>query len=188
MILLVILAILAGMSLVIFLGWKILSGIERVLKRPPSPPPVIGNACQKTDANQTAPVTDKLIPIAIAWLVGAFVYFASVLDGAESLMFQPIIAATVSSVCVSLAFGAGLLLRVSSLGKFWISTGWWCYGLVTVSLLVLMFGASLGISHVYTNPETQQQVTGLHPVAGIPAYCALLFAITNWPFERSNDA
>lgn len=175
---------LVGMALFLFVGWKVLTFFEQLLKGTPAPPPVISSAGQKTDSIQAPPHTFKVIPVAIAWLIGAFIYFASVLDGFESLIFQPIIAAVVSGICVSMAYGIGLLLRVSPLGKFWSSTWFWAWSLGAVSLLVLMFGASLGMSHSYSNPETQQQFTGLHPAAGITAYFTLLFAIANWPIRR----
>jgi hypothetical protein len=82
----------------------------------------------------------RLIPIGAAWLLGTFIYFASVLDGFESLIFQPIIASVVSGICVAGACLAGVLLRLSPWGKFWCSSFWWAGGFSAASLVVLLFG------------------------------------------------
>jgi hypothetical protein len=60
-------------------------------------------------------------PGVIAWLLGILLYLASVLDGFESLVFQPIIAAVVSGLSVGIVKLLGLILKTSPLGRFWFS-------------------------------------------------------------------
>ena len=79
-------------------------------------------------------------------------------------------------------------LRLSPWGKFWCSSFWWAGGFSAASLVVLLFGKSLGMSRVYSDPETHQPFTRLHSFAILGGYFVLLFAIANWPVRRSNVA
>jgi len=79
-------------------------------------------------------------------------------------------------------------LRLSPWGKFWCSSFWWAGGFSAASLVVLLFGKSLGMSRVYSDPETHQPFTRLRPVAILGGYFVWLFAIANWPVRRSNVA
>jgi energy-converting hydrogenase Eha subunit A len=150
-------------------------------------PPIMNNPSISGDGGRRAN-RGCFSPVVLAWLIGTFIYFASVLDGFESLILQPVIGAVVSAVSVGIVCGAGFVLRISPLGRFWSSSCWLAVGLAALGLTVLLFGKSLGMSSVYADPESQQQFIGLSPKAAISGYFALLFAVANWPSKKIKES
>lgn len=150
-------------------------------------PPIIPNPGATSSApalSRHTALLARMSLICAAWFLGACMYFASVLDGFESLIVQPIIAAVVSAFGVGALALVGFLLRLSPLGRFWNAK--WAVSLAVTSVFVLCFAKDLGMTCVYINPENQQPVTELHPAAAGYGYFGLLFAIANWPVRRAN--
>jgi len=133
-------------------------------------------------------VLARAITIAAALCLGWVIYMIGMLltvyDGVLSLIFQPFMAALASGLTVGLALLAGVLLRIPILSRWWSSTALWAGLLGGISLFVLAFGYSLGLTYVGTNPETGNKVLTLHPTAAVAGYFFLLFAVANWPVRR----
>jgi hypothetical protein len=78
---------------------------------------------------------------------------------------------------------AALIFRIPVIGKAWTSSRWWAALLAVGSILVLCLGSAVGLSAVYTNPETGSHFSGLHPIAALAGYFMLIFSIANWPLS-----
>jgi len=118
------------------------------------------------------------------WLLYMIGMILTTYDGLLSLIFQPLIGAVVSGIVVVVALLAGLLLRVSPFRRWWHGRRLWAMIIAGLSLFVLCFGYSLGLTWVATHPETGAKIEMLHPTAAILGYFALIFAVTNWPVRR----
>jgi hypothetical protein len=121
---------------------------------------------------------------AAGWLVYMIAMMMTVYDGAPSLIFQPIVAALFSGFVVGLSLFVGLLLRVPPLARAWNASWLVAASIAAASVFILVFGYSLGLTDVGVNPETHQEVTMLHPAAGLGGSFALVFSLANWPIRR----
>lgn len=117
----------------------------------------------------------------IAWVIYMIAMMITVYDGLLSLIFQPIMAALTSTLFVGAALLVGLVFRIPAVGRAWSGSWWWPGSLAAGSLLVLCLGSTLGITSLYTNPETGVSFTGIHPAAALGGYFLLIFSIVNWP-------
>lgn len=88
-----------------------------------------------------------------------------------------------SGIIVGIALLIGLILNIPFLNRWWNSRYVWAGLLIGFSLFILIFGYSLGITFIGTNPETGEKIKMLHPLAGIIGYFTLLFSISNWPIK-----
>ncbi|MBN9690887.1 MAG: hypothetical protein J0M24_11665 [Verrucomicrobia bacterium] len=129
-----------------------------------------------------------LIALAVGWIVYMIAMVMTVYDGLLSMIFQPIIAVICSSLTVGMSLLVGLLFKVPVLGRWWRVTPIPVGLLVVASLVILCFGASLGLRQTFTHPETQQPIVGLRPDAALGGYFVLLFAIANWPLKQKWNA
>jgi len=131
----------------------------------------------------------RLLAIFVAFVIGWFAYMIAMMmtcyDGVLSMIFQPIMEAIASSLFVGGGLLAGLLLRIPIIGKLWRSSWLWASGIALVSLLLMCFGSSLGMTEQFTDQETGRHWTGLHSGVGLTCYFTLLFALSNWPIKKS---
>ncbi|MFZ9854921.1 MAG: hypothetical protein ACO3I0_07370 [Limisphaerales bacterium] len=132
----------------------------------------------------------RLGVILAAWAIGWLVYMVAmamtVYDGILSLIFQPIIAVFVSAACVGVALLVGLLFRIPTLGRLWCSNRLIAVGLALLSISVMLFGSSIGLTETFTDTETGRQFVGLHSAVGLSCYFLLIFAVANFPFQKPN--
>jgi hypothetical protein len=124
------------------------------------------------------------------WAVGWAVYMVAMAvaayDGLLSLVFQPICGAVVSALAVGLAALLGLIFLLRCVGQLWRgypAVAWVAAG---TCLSVMAFGSRLGLTYVYTDPESGRQFLGLHPIAALVSYLLLVFVVTNWPTAESS--
>jgi hypothetical protein len=130
----------------------------------------------------------RATPIVCAWLLGCLIYLGSgVVDGAPSLVVQPMIAAIVSAVTVGLVCLVGYFIRITPLGKTWDSNRLWAGLLIVASLGILMLGSAFGLTVERTVSETHEQFKELHPAAAIAGYLVLLYSVANWPTRRKRE-
>jgi len=133
----------------------------------------------------------RLVAVFVAFCVGWLTYMVAMMmtvyDGFPSLILQPFVAVFVSALFVLLSLILGLVLKIPFLARWWASTRWWAVLLAVGSLLLLCFGACVGITDTYVNPDTGQQYEWLHPAAVLGGYFFLIFAIANWPIRKKND-
>src|SRR4051812_17218764 len=88
------------------------------------------------------------------WTIYMVEELMSAYDSMSSLILQPVLAAVVSTASVGAVLLAGVVLRVSPIGRLWHS-GRGLAGLLAVACLAVMcFGSTLGITAAYTDPET----------------------------------
>src|SRR4051812_25483796 len=103
----------------------------------------------------------------IAWGAGWIISLAAALlwgyDGITSLIFQPLCAAVVSTVCVGAVLLVGLVLRVRPVGRLWYSHPAGAAVIAAACLAVLGFGSSAGLTGAYVDPETGRPFEALHP-------------------------
>lgn len=117
----------------------------------------------------------------VAWVTYMIAMMMTTYDGLLSLIFQPIMAAIASTLFVSAALLVGLVLRVPFVRKVWTATWAWAAALAALSILAMCLGSTLGLTYIYTNPETKTQFRGIHPAAALLSYFTLIFSIANWP-------
>lgn len=117
--------------------------------------------------------------ICFGWFIG------HAYDGGFSLIFLPITALVCSVVTVLLALLLGLVLKVPAIRKRWTPRMAKNVGLTGVAILVL--GTFLGPTVTDTDEATGESTTMLHPRISVPAYFALVFAITNRPQPDAED-
>jgi hypothetical protein len=129
-----------------------------------------------------------LVAVATGWVVYMVAMMMTVYDGLPSMIFQPIMAVICSALTVGVGLVVGLLLKIPVLGRWWRATPITAAIFIVASLLVLCFGSTLGLSHTFTNPKTQEPIEGLRPDAALFGYFVLLFAIANWPLRQKGDA
>ena len=122
----------------------------------------------------------------VGWIGYMIAMMMTVYDGIISMIFQPIMAVLCSGFFVALALLVGLLFRIPMVSRWWLSSRLWALTLVLGSLFILCFGSFLGITQVYTDPETGRQFTGLHSAAALSGYFAMIFGLANWPFRDRN--
>ena len=83
-----------------------------------------------------------------AWAGGCVVYMiamiSTVYDGVPSMIFQPIMAALVSALCVAACFVLGLVFKIPAVGKIWSTTRWMAIGLGIASVFFMRYGSLLG--------------------------------------------
>jgi hypothetical protein len=116
-----------------------------------------------------------------AWIVYMIAVILTVYDGGGSLLFQPICGAICASIAVIASFLLTPILWVRPIGRIWNSTWIFAAVLIVASALLLCFGSHLGLGLEYIDPETGENLIGLHPAVGIGSYCAMVFAVANWP-------
>ncbi len=130
-----------------------------------------------------------LLALITGWIVYMIAMLMTVYDGFLSMIFQPIIAMICSLLTVGASLVVGFIFKIPLLGKLWKSTPVPAALMLVLSLIILCFGSSLGLSQSFVHPETNQQITGLHSDAALGSYVALIFAITNWPIKpKKSDA
>ncbi|WP_435021218.1 hypothetical protein TA3x_002252 [Tundrisphaera sp. TA3] len=120
-----------------------------------------------------------------AWCVGWMVDMVAMAlwsyDGLTSLLFQPIVAAIIASLGLGIVLLVGLVLRVRGIGRLWDATPSIAAGLAGASLAVMAFGSSVGLTGLFTDPDTGRSFSALHPAAALLSYVSLLFAVAHWP-------
>jgi hypothetical protein len=125
-----------------------------------------------------------------AWLVGWLVYMIgmvlTVYDGILSLIFQPIMAALVSGMCVGLCFMVGLVFKIPVVGKVWGASRFTAMTLATLSVFLMIFGSTFGFTQTFTDPESGAKIVGLHSGLAVACYWALLFSLVNFPITPKN--
>ncbi len=126
--------------------------------------------------------------VAAAWGLGWLVYMiamaVTVYDGIPSLIFQPIVGALVATVAVGISLLLGLIFRVGPIGRAW-RAAWFLAPVLFIGSIVLMcFGARLGLTQLFTDPDTEYESVGLRSDVAIASYVVMVFAITNWPPKR----
>jgi hypothetical protein len=126
------------------------------------------------------------VALAVGWIIYMIAMVMTVYDGILSLIFQPFMAALCSGFFVGLAMLLGLVFRVPVAGRWWRANRLWAVAVILGGLCILCFGSLLGLTQVYTNPETGHQFTGLHSAAALSAYFAVLFGLANWPLPARN--
>ena len=129
-----------------------------------------------------------LVALFVGWIVYMIAMVMTVYDGLLSIIFQPIIAVICSAFTVGISLLVGLLFKIPVLGRWWRSSMIPAALLVIVSLVILCFGASLGLRYTFTNPETHQPIEELHPDVALGGYFALVFTIANWPVRPRRKA
>jgi len=133
----------------------------------------------------TSGFAKRALAVGIAFGVGWVVYMVgmmlTVYDGFPSLVIQPFLAALFSVTVVGASLLVGLLLRVPPVSRLWHASPRAAALISVASLLVLVFGYSVGLTYVGVDPDTQEEVVVLHPAAAVGAYCSLLFSLANWP-------
>jgi hypothetical protein len=117
----------------------------------------------------------------VGWVTYMVGMVLTVYDGLPSLVLQPILAALWSGGVVFLSLLVGLLLRVPPVWRAWHGSRLWATSIAGASLLLLVFGASLGLTYVGVDPETDHRIVMLHPAAALAGYFCLVFSIANWP-------
>ena len=127
----------------------------------------------------------------VGWIVYMIAMMVTVYDGFPSLIVQPFMAALWSGIFVGLSLLLGLILRIPLMRKWWSSSRLWAGGLALISLLILILGERLGITGVGVNPDINQQVIMLHPIAALGGYLGVILSVVNWPlksYETENGA
>lgn len=124
------------------------------------------------------------LALATSWTI-CFGWFIGHGDGGFSLIFLPITALVCSVVTVALALLLGLLSKVPALRKRWTPRMAKNVGLTGVAILIL--GTFLGPTVTDTDETTGESTTMLDPRISVPAYFALVFAITNRPQPDAED-
>ena len=124
-----------------------------------------------------------------AWFVGWVVYMIAmvltVYDGITSLIFQPVLGAIVSALCVTGCFLIGLIFRIPTIGRVWSASRWTSIFLAAASIGMLILGSAMGLTQSFVDPETQTKVVGLRSDVAIACYFVLLFSITNFPLKNN---
>jgi hypothetical protein len=127
----------------------------------------------------------RLLRLLVAWGVGWIVSLVAALlwayDGVASLIFQPVCAAVVSTVCVGVVLLAGLVLHVHPVGRLWYARRAWAGALALACIAVMCFGSAVGLTGDYADPETGRTFVALHPAAALFSYLGLLFTLAHWP-------
>jgi hypothetical protein len=125
----------------------------------------------------------RLWSLLTAFAVGEFLYiFAMVAccyDGVVSMMFQPVLGAFYSGIAVGVSGILGFALCRSSLRARWNRR--WALAFLCTGVAVLALGSSAGLGHSYEDPETQERLVFLHPVAFLISYGISVFSVANWP-------
>lgn len=122
----------------------------------------------------------RILPAAVVgWVI--YMIAMTVYDGALSLIFQPFIGPTCSSLTVLAAALPGYLLRLRMIRRYWHSSPVAAIGFMVIGSALFLFGSRFGLTHVYHGPELEQDVIGLHPGVSLPAYFAILFVIVSLP-------
>lgn len=133
-------------------------------------------------------VSKTFLKCAAAFLVGWLIYMVAmvltVYDGVLSLMFQPIMAGVFSGVFVIGALLAGLPLRAPKIREVWAHAGWWPLLISFGGIGVMIFHRQLGLQTELVDPETNERVTMMLPIAALIAYVATIFPIVNLPSKR----
>lgn len=112
---------------------------------------------------------------------------ATVYDGLPSLVFQPIVATVVAGVVVGLSAVFGLVFLIPPLGRLWRGHPAEARATAAMCLALKTTGSMLGITDVYTDPNTGRRFVGLHPAAALLTYLGLVFVAMNWPGGRQDD-
>lgn len=105
-------------------------------------------------------------------------------DGFTSIIGAPIVAAVLTVLTV-LVFPAVVLLgqglRFRALGRRWYGNPKLAVLLLTVCLVLLLFGESMGLTHTVYDEVYEETLSRLPAVVSIPAFLGFLFAVTFWP-------
>lgn len=131
----------------------------------------------------------RSVVILIAWAMGWLVYMIAmvmtVYDGVLSLLFQPIMAAFFSAAFVGIALLIGLILRIPAISRAWRSSRLIAVGLAALSVFLMLFGSSMGLTQTLTDYRTGSHFVSLHWAVAFGSYFVLLFAIANFPLRKA---
>jgi hypothetical protein len=122
----------------------------------------------------------------VGWLIYMVAMVLTVYDGALSLIFQPVMAGLFSGIFVAAAFVIGLPLRTRKLRDAWSAVGWWALLISAAAIGVLVFYAKLGLEVEGVDPETNEKIRMISPLAGLLAYFFAIFPVVNLPPKRNN--
>jgi hypothetical protein len=128
----------------------------------------------------------RSLAVLAAWCLGGVIFLGASYEGGVPAAFvQPVVAAFVSAVFVVLSLLAGLAIRIPRIKKVWHSTPVVAGSIVVFSLAIICLGAHLGLSERETSSKTGITSMVLRSDVAVSMYSLLMFAIVNWPLERT---
>ena len=125
-----------------------------------------------------------LLASVLMWVVFFFIKLYDDYDGIMSLIGAPIVATFLLAVSLPIVLILGLVRRMRSFGAFWYSGTATAKITLVASLVMLIFGHSLGIQEAYTYTNSLgDRVTAsrLHSFVSLPAFFAAAFSVLFWP-------
>ena len=119
--------------------------------------------------------------LAVCWVFFALLKLYDRYDGITSIIGAPIVATVLTVLVFPAVVLLGQGLRFRALGRRWYGNPKVAVLLLTVCLVLLLYGESMGLTHTVYDEVDEETFSRLPAMVGIPAFLGFLFAVTFWP-------
>ena len=129
-----------------------------------------------------------LLTSTLLWGTFFFMKLFDDYDGIMSWIGAPFVATIILAISLPVVLVLGLIRRIPSFARMWYSSTVPAISILLASIVVLIFGQSLGMreSYTYTNSlEETVTATRLHSYVSLPAFFLAAFSVLYWPAEKA---
>lgn len=129
-----------------------------------------------------------MLGLTVCWVFFALLKLYDDYDGFTSVMGAPIVATVLTVLVFPVVVLLGQGLRFHALGRCWYGNPKVAVLLLTVCLVLLLYGESMGLTQTVYEEVDEVTRSRLPAVVSIPAFLGFLFAVTYWPGRQVGES